>query len=116
MSNHLTFLQAIAREEGFYVVGSRPQRNNNPGDIKWGHFAAAYGATKGDPEFAVFPDIDQGFAAMKALFLSPSYASLTVEQAINRWAPNSENNTADYIAHVCSWVGCNASDPIAGLL
>lgn len=116
MGNHLTFLQAIARNEGFYVHGSRSQRNNNPGDIKWGHFAEAYGATQGDLVFAVFPDIDHGFSAMKALFEAPSYAGLTVEQAINRWAPNSENNTAQYVMNVVAWCGCQPSDLVSTLL
>jgi hypothetical protein len=111
-------LQAIAREEGFFVVGTRPQRNNNPGDIEWHArgIASAYGATHGDPRFAVFPTAEQGFAAMKALLEAPLYRGLTVAQALDKWAPPVENNTNAYTANVCKWVGCTPETPIEGLL
>lgn len=112
----MNFLQAIAREEGFNAPGTRPARNNNPGDIEWGKFAAAHGATHGDPRFAVFPDAEAGFAAMKALFLAPAYRGLTVSQALSRWAPPVENNVSAYLANVCKWVGCEPTDVIDGLL
>lgn len=112
----MTFLEAVAREEGFYVKGSRPNRNNNPGDIEWGKFTQAHGATHGDPRFAVFPSVELGFGAMKALFQTVGYKGLTVAQALNRWAPVQENNTNRYIVNVCEWVGCKPADTIDGLL
>ncbi len=112
----MTFLQAVAREEGFYAVGSRPQRNNNPGDIEYGRFALAHGATGSDGRFARFASAEDGFQAMRALFLQPAYVGLDVAEALNRWAPPIENQTNAYIANVCRWVGCQPNDPIAGLL
>lgn len=103
----LTFMEAIAREEGFNVEGSRPNRNNNPGDIEYGRFAKAHGATAGDPRFAIFPDADSGFSAMRAL-LQGAYLGLTVEQALNKWAPPVENNTNAYLANVLNWTGLTA--------
>jgi hypothetical protein len=99
-----TFMEAIAREEGFYVPGTRPARNNNPGDIEFGRFTLAHGSTGGDPRFAVFPSAFEGFAAMRALLLS-AYNGLTVAQALNKWAPPVENATNSYIANVCAWTG-----------
>ncbi len=112
----MTFLEAIAREEGFYKEGSRSQRNNNPGDIEYGKFTIAHGALHGDPRFAVFKDAAAGFAAMKSLFQTSGYRGLTVEQALDRWAPPTENKTNAYIANVCEWVGCQPTDIIDGLL
>ena len=112
----MTFLQAIARMEGFYSSGSRPNRNNNPGDIEFGKFASAHGATGSDGRFATFPDPDTGFAAMKLLFQAPSYKGLTVAAALNRWAPPVENSTSHYIQSVCEWVGCKSTDVIDQLL
>jgi len=112
----MTFLEAIAREEGWLNPASRPRRNNNPGDIEAGKFASAHGATGSDGRFAIFPSAEAGFAAMRALFAAPSYASLTVAQAIARWAPSTENNTAQYVARVCEWAACRATDSIAPLL
>lgn len=104
-----TFIDAMARQEGFYVPHSRPARNNNPGDIEWGKFTQAHGATHGDPRFAVFPDATTGFNAMRAL-LQSAYLGLTVEQALNKWAPPVENQTNLYIAAVCKMTGMNPSD------
>jgi hypothetical protein len=112
----MTFMEAVGREEGVLVPGSRPYRNNNPGDIEWGKFAAAHGATGGDPRFAIFPDLATGYACMLALFQSNGYAGLTVEEALNKWAPPVENQTNIYVEHVCQWVPCNPTDLISTLL
>lgn len=109
--------------EGFYAEGSRPQRNNNPGDIEWGKFSSSHGATRPEDlpngaagRFAYFPDITTGFAAMKALFQAPSYKGLTVEAALMRWAPPVENQTNHYIIAVCGWVPCQPTDIIDSLV
>ena len=112
----MTFLQANARMEGFYVLGSRPNRNNNPGDVEFGKFAEAHGADRSDGRFAHFPDPETGFAAMKLLFQAPSYKGLTVEAALNRWAPPVENQTSHYISSVCTWANCKPTDVIDSLL
>jgi hypothetical protein len=119
------FLEAVAREEGFYVEGSRSNRNNNPGNIEYGKFAQAHGATSLEtippginekPVFAFFPNIVSGFSAMQALFQAPVYSGLDVSQAITKWAPPSENNTTLYIQNVCTWAGCKPTDLVSSLL
>ena len=119
----MTFLEAMAHEEGFNIHGSRAQRNNNPANIEWGKFAQAHGADSVEvphgheaARFAHFPDPITGFGAMKALLQAPHYAGLTVAAAISRWAPSSENDTASYIANVCKWAGCQPTDIIDNLL
>jgi hypothetical protein len=104
----LTFIQAIAKEEGFYVNGSRPQRDNNPGDIVYGRFTKAHGATGGDPRFAIFPTVDLGWQALRIL-LNEHYAGLTVTAALNKFAPPVENATNLYINNVCKWTGLTPS-------
>jgi hypothetical protein len=57
-----TWASAIAQFEGFNTSGSRPSRDNNPGDLK---FAGQPGATGQDPQgFAVFPDAPTGWQAL----------------------------------------------------
>ena len=121
----MTLLKAIATEEGFYVDGSRAQRNHNPGNLDYGPFAAAYGATRVEeippgieeaPRFAYFPDDDTGFAALRALLECPEYAGLTVEAALRKYAPASENDTQLYVQHVCEWTGCRPTDLITDVL
>ena len=45
--------EAIARAEGFYVAGSLPQRQNNPGALK-----------PGGVFIALYPDTDSGWTAL----------------------------------------------------
>jgi hypothetical protein len=77
-----TFLQATATEEGLYVIGSRPARNLNPGDLIWGPEAHAFGATHGDLEseagyagyagFAVFAKVEDGWKALQRWYSVPA--------------------------------------------
>jgi RHS repeat-associated protein len=94
----------IVCSDGFDEVrsgGSLAWRNNNPGNINAGPFANRHGAvgragltTQG--RFAVFPDVGAGRSALSALMLGPSYRSLTPLQAIAKYAPPQENDTANY--------------------
>ncbi|MGO8775291.1 MAG: hypothetical protein ACLQHT_13560 [Terracidiphilus sp.] len=107
----LTFMQAIAREEGFGVNGTRATRNNNPGNLDMEPWLAGFGArletpvnSTEQPRFAAFPSPDAGFAAMKEL-LAKDYVGLTISAALNKWAPPIENETNSYIENVCDWTG-----------
>lgn len=70
------------------------ERNNNPFNIKFGNFAAKYGATKENKpaldggSFATFSSPQVGFQAAKDLLLGKNYRNLTVDQAMKRWSNN----------------------------
>jgi hypothetical protein len=98
-----TLIQAIARQEGYGVPRTLPTVLNNPGDIEWGKFARAHGGTQAG-RFAHFPTPEVGFNALKALLIS-AYLGLTLEEALNKWAPPVENATNVYIKNVCEWTG-----------
>lgn len=101
----MTFINALARQEGFPIEGSLPQRRNNPGDIEDGKFARAHGALPSDgSRFAAFPDAATGFAALRSLLVT-YYAGMTIHDALNKYAPPVENNTSGYEANVCSFTG-----------
>ena len=101
----MTFIEAIAKMEGFGASPKNiPTRNNNPGDIVAGKFTAAHGATGADGRFAVFPDAETGFDALRALLVG-HYAGSTVREAINRYAPPIENDTDHYVNIVCKLSG-----------
>lgn len=102
MSVYLIY--AIAREEGYYIEGSRARRNNNPGNIEMGKFAKAHGAVASDGRFAIFDTPSDGFRALSGL-LNSAYKNLTVAQIINKWAPPRENDTEQYIKNICEWTG-----------
>lgn len=108
----MTLLEAMARQEGALVPGSRPQRNNNPGDLEYGKFARAHGATGCDGRFAIFASIRDGYKAMAAL-LASAYCGMTIEDALNKYAPPVENNTNVYLSNVCGWTGLAPTDIIS---
>ena len=104
----LTLLEAMAREEGFLVHGSLPQRRNNPGDIEEGRFAQVHGALPADgSRFAAWPTPEAGFAAMRAL-ITVGYLGLTLEAALNKWAPPEENDDDAYLKSVVEMTGMKA--------
>ena len=100
----MTFCEAIARQEGWLVATSRARRNHNPGNIRAGYFANNHGAFGSDGAFAIFRTDQDGFNAMSEL-LEGWYHGDTVQQALTRYAPPSENNTPRYVADVCEWTG-----------
>lgn len=102
----LTLEQAIALQEGWYNhTVTRNQRNNNPGNIVYGRFAISHSATGSDGRFAIFETAEDGFRALTALLLTDTYAHLTIEQALRKYAPSNENDTEMYISNVCKWTG-----------
>jgi hypothetical protein len=54
--------KAIARAEGFYVAGSRPARNHNPGNMTRDLIGNAIGK---DGPFVVFANDEDGFANLR---------------------------------------------------
>jgi hypothetical protein len=100
----ITLCEAIARMEGWLVPTSRCRKNHNPGNIEYGRFAVADGATGTDGRFAIFPDDQTGFKAMSDL-LTHYYVGATLEAAIAKWAPPTENATMVYAANVSTWTG-----------
>jgi hypothetical protein len=97
------------------VGGTRNWRNNNPGNIEAGGFANAHGAVGSDGRFAIFPDMPTGQKALSILLTSASYITLTIEQAMMRYAPPSENNTDAYTKFISSKVGVDPSTVMSGL-
>jgi hypothetical protein len=86
-------------------TGTHAFRDNNPGNIRDGNFAENNGAVGQDNGFAIFPSSQIGFNALGSLLSSSSYQKLTVDQAINRYAPPSENDTATYQSTIRNAVG-----------
>ena len=92
-------------------TGPRGIRNNNPGNIKAGKFAAEMGAIGSDGTFAIFRTPEDGLNALRELMTRyKSGGTDTVSSIISKFAPPSENNTQSYIASLAKSMGVNPSD------
>jgi hypothetical protein len=87
-------------------AGARNWRNNNPGNLEYGSLAKSMGAIGSDGRFAIFPSYEMGRAAKeKLLFESGRYKGMTIQQAIYKYAPPNENNSANYASTVAAAAG-----------
>lgn len=107
----------IGKDGNIYEAsgGSRAWRNNNPGNLEYGKFTRNNGAIGTDGRFAIFPDAATGFNAMAGLLATSSYQKLTIEGAINRYAPPNENNVENYLKSVERQTGFPRSTPMNSL-
>lgn len=97
-------------------TGSRNWRNNNPGNLEFGDFARRYGAIGSDGRFAIFPTYEAGKRAKEALlFEGRGYAGMTIAQAITRYAPPNENDTAMYIRTAAAAAGVSPNTLMSDL-
>jgi len=72
-------------------------KNNNPGNIRYGDYARSMGATGQTPNgIAIFPNRETGDKAHDSLLSGSAYKNMTLGQIIGKWAPNNENNPAEY--------------------
>jgi hypothetical protein len=85
---------------------TRGDRNNNPGNIEYGAFARAHGATGTDGRFAIFPDRASGESAMGEL-LAKNYQGLTLAQIQRKWVGNEDPN---YLASMSKATGIGANE------
>lgn len=95
--------------------GSQSWRNNNPGNIRSGSFATAHGAIGSANGFAVFATEQDGASALDALMASHSYAILTIDQAISKFSPSTENDPAQHARNITRIAGLSGSQTIASL-
>lgn len=95
---------------------SRGIRNNNPGNIRKvaGITWLGQGVPNGeftDPDFVQFTDPTYGIRAIVRIMRSYERQGLnTIGEAIDRWAPPNENNSAAYVNAVCQDCSLEADD------
>ena len=114
------FADAIAHAEGFYVSGSRPARNNNPGDFKnWGGFP-----TDNDG-YTIFPDDATGWTRLDRFLneikngTSPEFNSgMTFQQMGFVYADGVHDpaGARNWTNDVVNFMGANVTDSIGDYL
>ena len=97
----------------------RGYRNNNPLNIRYNAGNAWKGKvlpnTDRNNTFEQFIDLAYGYRAALSLMRTyiRKYGCDTVRKIITKWAPPSENNTDDYIQHVCEFSGLTPETTLA---
>lgn len=103
---------AFATMEGFFVQGSLPQRNHNPGNLR----ASFLERPKDKRGFVRFASREEGIAALIHQLAKDIARGLTLRQLISKYAPPNENNTENYIRETARRVGIDADTPLWTLL
>lgn len=100
---------AIATAEGFFHPDPTvaPRRNNNPGDLM-----EADPAHPGKMRLRKFATAREGTAWLYFQIALDIRRGLTLRQFISKFAPPTENNTANYIAETSRRVGIPADEPM----
>jgi hypothetical protein len=97
------FATAIAYAEGFYVNGSRAQRNHNPGDLTLDTVGLGVGK---DGPFIVYANDDDGWTALKRqvqLILTNTSnvynTDMTIQDVANRYTATDQSAWALNVAN-----------------
>jgi hypothetical protein len=123
----------IAIEEGFYIPGTLPNRNHNPGDLR--HSPHSFHSKDAPDAIGQIDSDEDGWEDL--IEELDFYASLrpgdprnrpapglTVAQAVFEYAPPNENNSAGYLSFVLngaphegiSGLGCSSDTLLADAL
>lgn len=96
-------------------MSARGIRNNNPGNIRLNAHVHWLGQSdeQTDGSFVQFDKPEYGIRAICRIMRSYKRQGIdTLDDAINRWAPPSENDTTAYVNAVCKGCGKEPSEPV----
>ena len=108
--------EAIATAEGFYVPGSRPQRDNNPGDMTVDIIGKGVG---NDGPFVVFANAQDGWDNLKAQIQkwfdgtsSHADSSSTIADLSSFYTNTQQSSWAQNVANA---LGVDVNTPISSI-
>lgn len=101
---------AIATAEGFFVVGSLPQRNNNPGDLRAAPWLKNPTIEHG---FWKAGSVQEGIAGLYHQVALNVARGQSLRQMITAYAPSADgNDTENYIKETSRRVGIDPEVPM----
>jgi len=91
----------------------RGLRNNNPGNVRAVNGVTWVGQTGEDAGFCVFDTMENGIRCLAKVLLAyqSRHGLLTLRGLINRWAPDTENDTDAYLEDVCHFCCASPDNP-----
>lgn len=106
--------ELIAREEGFFVPGSLPQRDNNPGDLR--HAPNASHAGESANAIGIEPSAQTGWDDLERQLKLYASRGMTLAELVEVYAPPSENDTERYLNFLCIGLGVPSTTTVAQAL
>ena len=93
---------------------TRGQRNNNPGNIRLSSQTFQGEVKSSDKSFKTFSSMAYGYRALIKILQTyqDKYGCNAIRKIIDRWAPDNENATSEYVKFVCSDTGYMADEAI----
>jgi hypothetical protein len=105
----------MSDEEGYNVLGSIPQRQNNPLDLR--HAPLETHPPDSPDSVGSFATSAQGWAMGERQLQLYAERGLTLEQMVYEFAPPSDNNdTLAYLNFICKGGGWTSDTPVAQAL
>jgi hypothetical protein len=101
----------IATFEGSHVKGSRAQRNNNPGNLKYVTWSTRKTGLDKDG-FAIYSRPEDGLADLHDFLSRRAEKGDTLAELIHIYAPPEDNNTLAYIRYISDKLGIDANSPL----
>ena len=95
--------QLIAQEEGFFVPGSLPNRDHNPGNLR--HSPHSFHTQSAPDAIGQIDDDTDGWEDLERQLNLFAQRGLTLREAIFEFAPPTENNSEGYLSFVCAGLG-----------
>jgi hypothetical protein len=106
--------EAISHEEGFGIPGTLPTRNHNPGDLR--HSPHSQHTVDAPNAIGNIDNDADGWADLERQLRIFAERKLTLRQCVAIYAPPNENNSAQYLAFVCGYLGLTPDDTVAHAL
>jgi hypothetical protein len=96
------------------MTAPRGIRNNNPGNLEYHADIPWRGQTGSDGRFAVFDTAHNGIRALakQLIVYTEKYGLTTINGAIHRWAPPSENDSGAYVRAVADALNVDPDEPL----
>lgn len=94
----LVLASAFAVSEGYFVQGSVPQRNNNPGDLRYAGQEGSVPSKDGTGiPFAKFDSPERGTCALLRQLAAYAQRGMSLRQIYTAYAPSSDGNNTELL-------------------
>jgi hypothetical protein len=106
--------RVMAQEEGDNVLGSVPNRDHNPLDLR--HSPHSSHAGEGPNDIGIIDNDADGWADAEEQLQRYAARGMTLAQMVYTLAPPSENDSQQYLDFVCAGMGMPPTTSVATAL